>query len=295
MGIITKSVLERQGHETNKVWQNSNLREVVTGYGKQVENNLGSTSQGAEQVQEKLQQTFSELTDVAQNVKTQASTLVSSLNPTKEAFEPPTTSDFAGLGSITADDAKDFTFDSTPKPETPPVEDHSGPLTEQKDAGIITRPSTYFTVKDSNFGIEKPKPLSKVASESASKMAAAAASTVKVTTTSSAKLAKTAVETATETVASSANLAATAAVTAKEAFEASKPKINAVREMAKEKLPNLGDIPLKPRKYQLAPEQKLSARARERKVPSTRMSRLMSYGGLGVGLGMPLNLVVLFF
>ncbi|CAG5136898.1 unnamed protein product, partial [Candidula unifasciata] len=59
------------------------------------------------------------------------------------------------------------------------------------------------------------------------------------------------------------------------------PRVNSVSSG-----PKLGDMPIKPRTTPLPPPQKLSDRAKERRVPASRVSRLMSYGGLAAGLGL---------
>ncbi|XP_005091427.1 atypical kinase COQ8B, mitochondrial [Aplysia californica] len=228
---ITKALLQHQSGEANRIWQNSNIREVVKDAGLKVERKLETSTYGAGQVQETLQQKATEIVDAVSSVKSQAANLAGSLSSIKEPFESPPVSVYGtdpSFGAIDSEDLTDQGTGSASKPqelEKPPVS-----IPKQN-----VKPSTR------NF--------TQVAASSAATLAAAAAST------------------------------------AKEALAASKPSINAVKAAAEGLTPNLGSIPVTPRKYQLPPEQKLSERARERKVPATRISRLMSYGGLAAGLG----------
>ena len=54
--------------------------------------------------QETFQQKASEVANVINSAKNQASTLATSLDPKQQTFEPPEMSDFADLGAITSED-----------------------------------------------------------------------------------------------------------------------------------------------------------------------------------------------
>ncbi|BFZ07488.1 hypothetical protein BsWGS_10527 [Bradybaena similaris] len=246
---IARAFLDHRSGELARIWKHSSIRDTVHNVELKVERKItAEASAKAETVQETIQRTVTKGLETISTIKSQASTIATSLsggshdsdvssaslNRNTNAADSSNTEDrlseaFIIQASVLSEHEA---LSSSPLPPLPTVK--SAPI----DAS--TASSSHFIVKKSGQ-ISSPLQENGVSTTHTDKKPQDSGPEPPSSTT---------------------------------------PKANPVLSK-----PKLGDTPIKPIAGPPPPPQKLSDRAKERRVPASRVGRLMSYGGLAAGLG----------
>ncbi|RUS78134.1 hypothetical protein EGW08_014107 [Elysia chlorotica] len=283
---ITQAAVDHKGGELSKTWQNSSLRDLTRDAGLKLESKLGSAKNiNSQSLQATFEDTASKVTDTLNNVKTQADVLASTIGKSWPGKSSPSSSQVNEIQSfdtdvgLSEDQVIQSTFASTSSHfDIAPKQGQ--PLTEKGD-GRTDKPNA------SNFFQATPQPLktSEIDSAAASATTAGATSVneslnFSTTTAESTSVASANKSSSIKTFETSPGTidSNTRPTESKSVESAAKATLNSVKI-------KLGDAPIKPRAFKPM-TQKLSDRAQERRVPASRISRLMNYGGLAAGLSM---------
>ncbi|KAK3787233.1 hypothetical protein RRG08_055956 [Elysia crispata] len=288
---ISRAAVDHKGGELYKTWQNSSLRDLTKEAGLKLESKLGNAKNiKSQSLQTTLENTASHVTDTLNNVKAQADVLATTIGkkwPSKsssldhpEEFQP---FDSADVG-LSEDQVIQSTFASTSThlDISEPSSNLRQPLKEKRDQTIEKSNAKNFFQ-----AATLPLKTSEIASTTTSMATAAATSVGEAFNHSASTAASTAASMASAT---NNSLGKTFETTTGTIDSKTKPmESNPLESAAKSTLNSvkvkLGDAPIKPRAFKPM-TQKLSERAQERRVPASRISRLMSYGGLAAGLSM---------
>lgn len=286
---ISRAAVDHKGGELYKNWQNSSLRELTKDAGLKLESKLTSSKTiNSESLQSTLETTASQVSETLSNVKVQADVLASSLSkkwppgkssPPSEhrAHDPPDVglSEDQVIQSTFASNLSDLDVSPASPSSQQPHSDKTGEKLARKATNSHFFQASSFPLKPAE-----------VASTTVA-MATAAATSMGETLNHSAT---TAASIASAATASMDKAVKTTTEPPHEESPKSKPGETKHLESAAKSTLNsvkvkLGDAPIKPRAFKPM-TQKLSDRAQERRVPASRISRLMNYGGLAAGLGM---------
>ncbi|GFO03900.1 Atypical kinase coq8a, mitochondrial [Plakobranchus ocellatus] len=299
---ISRAAVDHKGGEFSKMWKNSSLREMAKGAGLKLESKLGDSGNiNAQSLQSTLENTAAQVTDTINTVKAQADVLASTIGkkwPPKSSdldhveFRPSEPLDI----ELSEDQVIQSTFASTSTDSdvSEPLPSVGQAAKEKRNKNVNEMNATSFfqaTTFPLNSSTSSDSIVSSMATGVASSVgqafntAAAAAST----TASVAAAATTSVsETINNTAAAGAAILSSSgggAASHGTSNNQSKPLEAAAKSTLNSVKVKLGDTPIKPKAFKPM-KQQLSERAQERRVPASRISRLMNYGGLAAGLSM---------
>ncbi|KAK6182219.1 hypothetical protein SNE40_009949 [Patella caerulea] len=250
---VTRALAENQGKELSRAWKNSSLKASVGNAGFQFENAVSSAIVKRQEVARNVQ-------DTVYDISNQASAVVETVK----------TKITAASQSLQYKDVKSDDLDTDirppPPPEVSPLSDDY--IIQASSADIVDPPSTNDSSIPPTSTTDNVTPPINISSASIYPSTSTyPQSKSKKTATSDQTNFRTSTKTTSGAVKFSTPTAAAANIlnTAGDTLKA------AAKQASKIPVPNF--------------QQSLNARARERKVPATRISRLMSYGGLAAGLG----------
>ncbi|XP_076463711.1 atypical kinase COQ8B, mitochondrial-like [Babylonia areolata] len=262
---ITRAMMEHQGREIQQIWSNSSIKSAVQQSGVASPN----PQQLQQMVTERAAQFSGQAAGVADLVKGQVSAVIDVLQSRSQAppASPSHAEDFTDFHSF--ENLENLSEDSV-------IESAASGLnwkdTDSPSSGGIAASGLNLKDTDSPSSFGSKKHFTGMESSTVSKDA----------------------ETIVSTSQFGAGAAAAAAAAARsvpgsgmESKRETAPKsLNVDSQTVSHKHQQKFSTSAKPqRNVPVPPAQKLSARARERRVPANRISRLMSYGGLAAGLG----------
>lgn len=258
---IVRALIDQQGGEVNRLWQNSSIRDIAKDIGLKAESSLGNAVNSGN-IQEIIQQKATQVSDAISTVKTGASTFANEICKRTESLSdspsPPSNS-VLNTSKVQTDEIKT-----------------SSPLNTDDNQITPDTPGSQWSINNksdfSTFAQATAIPIDLA-------VAAAASATNSVTSAAAISFK----ESVSETVSKFSS--AVSESIKKSAANAQVQGTRVEESLLSSTKPKLGETKIKPRTFALPPQQKLSDRAKERRVPASRISRLISYSGLAAGLG----------
>uniref|UniRef100_A0A0B7AD36 ABC1 atypical kinase-like domain-containing protein n=1 Tax=Arion vulgaris TaxID=1028688 RepID=A0A0B7AD36_9EUPU len=268
---ITRALLDHHKGDLTRIWQNSSIKEAFKYVELKAERKLSAaTFDKHENIQETLQQKISQVSETISAVKNQVSTIADGLCAGSRGSE---TSNVSSLNRNT----NSANFGNTPDRLSEAYVIHNSVMSD------ISELPNEIKIENSSIKSEASSYIKKAA-ESSFQFATSPVETVSAATPGTLLIKKPKNDAVTNVTGSTEESLKSSTNTASniKSCETEHPLKPVAAVLTK---PKLSDIPIKPMVINIPPPQKLSERSKERRVPASRISRLMSYGGLAAGLG----------
>ncbi|XP_059160263.1 atypical kinase COQ8B, mitochondrial-like [Physella acuta] len=276
---IVRAVVDNQGTEINRIWQNSSVREAVKDLGLRVE----STYVNRDHLKDFVNEKTSQLSEALNTVKSETATLANTIcrQPSSPNSHPAANTMASDKSSASGPVENKMATDTTVKSSASgPVENKTATDTTVKSSAshsfkIATSVTPSATLHVEESALKREPPVNNQAQFVGSGFPGGVAQTASISIS----------DTLSETVTKISSVVVDS-LKKTSGSEPAKVIVKSATDQILSTIPKLGDSLAKPKMFKLPPQQKLSERAKERRVPASRISRLMSYGGLAAGLGM---------